>query len=185
MEEIWKDIKDYEDIYQVSNTGRVRSLDHYITFYDSKMGHDVTKLIKGRLLKQRIGKLGYDVVILCKSGDRKDKKVHRLVAEAFIPNPNNYPHINHKDEVKHNNSVDNLEWCTQYYNINYGNRNISYSIPIVQLDLNDNIIKEWSSANKASKVLNIPQSCIWDCCNGNINKTHNYKWKYKNEITHS
>ena len=107
MNEIWKDIEDYKGIYQVSNTGRVRSLDHYITFYDRKMQKDVTKLIKGRLLKHRIGKLGYDVVILCKSGNRKDKRVHRLVAEAFVPNPNNYPYINHKDEIKSNRIIRN------------------------------------------------------------------------------
>lgn len=179
MNEIWKDIEDYKGMYQVSNTGRVRSLDHYITFYDRKMQKDVTKLIKGRLLKHRIGKLGYDVVILCKSGDRKDKKVHRLVAEAFVPNPNNYPYINHKNEIKSNNVFTNLEWCTQEYNVNYGSRNTSYSIPVIQLDLNNNIVKEWSSANQASKELSIPQSSIWDCCNNNISKTHNYKWRYK------
>lgn len=181
MKEIWKDIIDYEGIYQVSNTGRVRSIDHYITFYDSKMGRDITKLIKGRVLKHRIGKSGYDTVILCNSGHRKDYKVHRLVAKAFIPNPDNLPFINHKDEIKTNNAVYNLEWCTNEYNINYGTRNEKYSKPVIQLNLDGNFIKEWSSAYKASQTLGIPQSSIWDCCNGNSSETHNYKWRYKYE----
>lgn len=181
MKEIWKDIQGYKDLYQVSNTGRVKSLDHYITFYNSKMNCNVNKLIRGRILKHRIGKLGYDVVILCNCGARKDYKVHRLVAEAFIPNIDNLPYINHKDEIKHNNSVDNLEWCNQYYNINYGTRNAKYSIPVVQQDLEGNVIKIWESAYTASKELCIPQSSIWNCCNNKNNKTHNYKWRYKHE----
>lgn len=106
--QIWKDIEGYEGKYQVSNTGRVRSLNY-----------NRTGKIKVR--KQGKDKLGYKSVFLCKDGKNKGYLVHRLVAQAFIPNPNNYPVVNHKDENPSNNTVWNLEWCTQEYNCNYGN----------------------------------------------------------------
>lgn len=98
MEEIWKDIEGYEGKYQVSNTGEVKSLNY--------RGSGKTKL-----LRQTADKDGYKCVIFCKNGKVKGYKVHRLVAIAFIPNPNSLPIINHKDEDKTNNCVDNLEWC--------------------------------------------------------------------------
>ena len=106
--QIWKDIPGYEGLYEVSNTGRVRSLNYNGTG-------------KTKVMKLSTNKLGYKKVGLCKDGKRKVYFIHRLVALAFIPNPNNYPIINHKDENPSNNAVWNLEWCTQKYNINYGN----------------------------------------------------------------
>lgn len=107
MEEIWKDIEGYEGLYQVSNLGKVKSLNY-------------NKTAKSELLKLRKNTNGYTRVVLYKNRKAKDYQVHRLVAEAFIPNPNNYPIINHKDENKTNNRVDNLEWCTYLYNNTYG-----------------------------------------------------------------
>lgn len=107
--EKWKDIKKYEGKYQVSNLGNVRSLNY----------HRENKI---KRLKKSNDKAGYLVVGLCKNGKIRTYKVHRLVAEAFIFNPDNLPQINHKDENKNNNSVFNLEWCTSKYNNNYGNR---------------------------------------------------------------
>lgn len=104
----WKDIEGYEGLYQVSNTGKVRSLNYRRTG-------------ETKVLKPSTSKLGYKSVNLCKDGKNKGYLVHRLVALAFIPNPNNYPVVNHKDENPSNNTVWNLEWCTQEYNINYGN----------------------------------------------------------------
>lgn len=104
--EIWKDIKGYEGLYQASNLGRVKS---FHTNFNSK-GY----------LKPRLSKDGYYSVTLYKNGKSKQFKVHRLVAEAFVPNSDNLPQVNHKDENKLNNNVDNLEWCTAKYNINYG-----------------------------------------------------------------
>lgn len=104
----WRDIPNYEGKYQVSNTGRVRSLNY------GRTG-------KIKVLKQGTKDNGYKVVVIYKNGKRKKYLVHRLVAQAFIPNPNNYPIINHKDENKTNNAVWNLEWCTYEYNVNYGN----------------------------------------------------------------
>ena len=107
MTEIWKDIKGYEGKYQISSHGRVRSL----------------KNSKERILKPHKDTSGYKQVDLLKDGKRKTCSVHRLVANHFIPNPNNLPQVNHKDENKLNNNIENLEWCTQKYNCNYGTRN--------------------------------------------------------------
>jgi hypothetical protein len=110
-QEIWRDIKGYKGIYQVSNFGRIKGLERLSA--------------KGCLLKEKIRKIqtnndGYQTVILFKDGIRGNYDVHRLVAVAFISNPDNLPQVNHKDECKHNNYVANLEWCTGKYNSNYG-----------------------------------------------------------------
>lgn len=107
--EIWKDIPGYEGLYKVSNLGNVKSL--------KRNG------IKGIILKGEKDEFDYKRVTLCKKNKTKKYKVHRLVAQAFIPNPNNLPQINHKDENSKNNNVENLEWCTAKYNSNYGNHN--------------------------------------------------------------
>ena len=115
MIEIWKDIKGYESFYQVSNLGRVKSLSRSI--YDSR-GYMVYR--KGKIKKPSFDKNGYPQIGLCKNGTVITRKIHRLVAQAFIPNPENKPEINHKDEDKTNNRVDNLEWVTEKENVNYG-----------------------------------------------------------------
>lgn len=112
MEEKWLDIKDYEGLYQISNLGKVKSLEKKAGFSNRKE----------RILKQHLDKDGYVKVYLCKNNKVKFLSIHRLIAEAFIPNPNNLPQINHKDENKANNKIENLEWCTCKYNINYGTR---------------------------------------------------------------
>ena len=101
---MWKDIEGFEGRYQVSDEGEIISLR------------------KGLKMHQKDNGRGYMQVILYKDGQYYHKYTHRLVAEAFIPNPNNYPCINHKDEDRKNNKAENLEWCTYQYNINYGNR---------------------------------------------------------------
>ncbi len=108
MKEIWKDIPNYENLYQISNLGRVRSLHNR---YKNK-----------QYLKPCANSKGYLLVSLCKNHIQKAFNIHRLVAEAFIPNPNNYPCINHIDENKENNIFTNLEWCTYQYNNTYGHR---------------------------------------------------------------
>lgn len=117
MEEIWKPVKGFEGYYEVSNLGRVRRLDRY------DYGCGYPRLYKGGVLKSLCGSGGYYHIMLCKDGTRITKNVHRLVAETFIPNPNNYSQVNHKDEDKSNNTIDNLEWCDAKYNTNYGTKN--------------------------------------------------------------
>ena len=113
MEE-WKSIPGYEGLYEVSSYGRVRSLDRYV-----KVKNKSYRLQKGKVLSPGINSYGYLQVFLCCNGKYKIITVHRLIAQAFLPNPDNLPMINHKDEDKTNNNVDNLEWCTQQYNSNY------------------------------------------------------------------
>ena len=116
--EIWKDIKDFEGIYQVSNLGRVRGLDRIVVNVNGKRNS-----IKGRIIKPITRQTGYVVYGLNKGGKAYKRYAHRLVAQAFIPNPNNYPEVNHINEFnKSDNSVDNLEWCTRDYNSHYGTR---------------------------------------------------------------
>ena len=116
-EEIWRAIEGYEGLYEVSNTGRVRSVDRYVKYSNGRI-----HLHKGKVLRPIKDRDGYLQVNLCYSGRINSIKIHRLVAQAFIPNPDNLPQVNHKDEVKTNNNVDNLEWCDSKYNNNYGSR---------------------------------------------------------------
>ena len=119
MEE-WRDIPGYEGLYQASNFGKIRSLTKKIVQFN---GYNYSeKKYNGKILKPSIVR-GYERVLLQDKGIKRNYFVHRLVAMTFIENPNNLPYINHKDENKLNNKVENLEWCTQSYNINYGNRN--------------------------------------------------------------
>lgn len=135
MKEIWKDIEGYEGLYQVSNLGRV--------------------MRNGRTLKPNIVGRGYEAVSLCKNANVTKVLVHRLVAKTFIDNPNNYAQVNHIDENKRNNIVENLEWCTNEYNIAYGTRGLSYSKRIICR----NTGKHYDSVKSAAKDLNlIPQS---------------------------
>ena len=123
-EEIWKDIKGYEGLYQVSNLGRIRSLDRIIYVNDELRP---IRKIKGKILKLRPNKQGYLRTIISKNCKIKSITVHRIVAETFISNSNNLPCVNHIDEDVTNNTVKNLEWCTYDYNNNYGTRSLRES----------------------------------------------------------
>lgn len=113
MIEEWRPVVGYEGLYEVSNTGQVRSLDKY----DS-----INRFYEGRILKLFADRLGYLRVQLYSNSKRKSFLVHRLVAQAFIPNPDNLPQVNHRDEDPSNDNVENLEWCDGKYNVNYGTR---------------------------------------------------------------
>ena len=171
-EEIWCPIKGYEGIYEVSDQGRVRSL----------------KFGKERILKPFRNKGGYLLVGLCKNGEQKKCKVHRLVAQTFIPNPDNLPEVNHKDEDKTNNFVHNLEWCDVKYNINYGTRikrisekmtNGKLSKPVLQYTKSGEFVKEWKSASDVQRNLGYFQNSISNCCNGKLKSAYGYIWKFK------
>lgn len=160
-------------MYQVSNLGRVKSLNYRHT------GRE-------KMLKLSVNNKGYIIVKLWKNRKFKSFRLHRLVAEAFIPNPNNLPFINHKSEIKTQNNVENLEWCDAKYNLNYGTRkervaekttNGKCSKPVFQYDLNGNFIKEWPSTMEVERQLGI--SHISECCLGKRNTCGGFKWKYK------
>ena len=151
MEEIWKDIKGYDGLYQVSNLGNVKSLN--FNHFPNKQ-----KILKprnaGRYNKQNV-------------------LIHRLVAEAFIPNPNNYPCINHKNKNTYDNKINNLEWCTHKYNMRY-----SLAKKVNQYDLQGNYIKTWDCIKDASNELNIRNYSISLCCKGKYKNVGGFKWKY-------
>lgn len=166
MDEIWKDKKNYEGHYQVSNCGRVKSI----------------KFGKERILKLRTDKDGYFKVDLSKNNKLKTFTVHRLVAEAFLPNPDNLPLINHKDECKTNNNVNNLEWCNSKYNINFGTRNEKaskkLSKPVLQYTLEGEFVKEWSSTMECGRN-GYNQGNVAACCRGERKTYKGFLWEYK------
>ena len=171
MLEIWKDVKGYEGLYQVSNTGKVRSL-HY------------RKTDKVCELKPYLMKTGYCRVHLHKpNGEIEDFLIHRLVAEAFIPNPDNLPQVNHKDECKTNNCVENLEWCDNFYNSNYGTHNErvgkAHSKTVFQITLDGKFVKEWKSTREVERILGINTTCISLACRGIYKTAGGYIWRYK------
>ena len=172
MREIWKDIKGFEGLYQISNYGRVKSLQMYA-------GGKYIR--RNKILMPCNNGNGYYIVYLMKDRKRNVKYIHRLVAQAFIENPNNYSCINHKDENKTNNNVNNLEWCTYKYNNNYGNHNLKISKTrlkksVVQYDMNMNIIKIWDGINIAMKETKCRH--IVECCKGKIKSSGGYIWRY-------
>lgn len=120
MQEIWKDIKNYEGLYQVSNLGNVRSLNRIV---NCNIKNNNKAIKKGKILKPNKKRNGYLQVCLLNKQKRKYCNIHRLVAETFIPNLNHLSQVNHIDENKDNNCVDNLEWCSPKYNCNFGTRN--------------------------------------------------------------
>lgn len=178
--EIWKSVIGYEGLYEVSNMGRVKSLERNIV-----KGRGGLCKIEERILKSGKDKDGYPQVVLCKEGKRKTCKIHRLVATAFIDNPNNLPQINHIDEIKTNNCVDNLEWCDCKYNINYGSHNEkmikSISISILQFSKTGDFIRRWDSTAQVEKELGINNSNINSCIKGKRKSAGGYKWGYTDD----
>lgn len=177
MQEIWKDIKNYEGLYQVSNLGRVKSINRVV-----KRG-DNFKPVCERILKPGGKNRGSYFVILSKNGKSSTKYIHRLVAQAFIPNPNNLPVVNHKDENPLNDNVDNLEWCTWSYNNSYNDLRKraakSKRKPVIQYSKSGEFIKEWSHAREAAETLGINKRAIYECCVGRSKTSGGFIWKRK------
>lgn len=171
MKEIWKDIIGYEGEYQISNMGRVKSL----------IGR------RERILKPRKNKRGYLRVSL---HQRNDKMIHRLVAIAFLPNPEGLKEVNHKDENPSNNCVDNLEWCTHQYNVLYGTcqqrarQKQSETFPqINRADISKPVVcletgTVYPSINEAERTLKLPHILISKVCRGIRKSTGGYTFKY-------
>lgn len=180
LKEQWKPVKGYEGYYEVSNTGKIRSLDRCVTIRGNVIQHR-----KGKLISSHINKRGYVEVNISKHAKNATLKLHRLVAQAFIPNPFHYPQVNHKDENKQNNCVDNLEWCTNHYNSHYGTRsqrqaksltNGKTSKSVKQM-LNGKVIKIWPSMAEADRH-GFCQGNVSKCCRGKIKTAYGYQWQY-------
>lgn len=211
--EVWKDIPEYKGLYQVSNWGRVKSLERTIV-----CGSQI-RLIKERVLKENKDTLGYCRIGLHKDGKRKTFSVHRLVAKCFLEPIEGKDIVNHKDCNPSNNNVENLEFCTQQQNVTYNNAHIKRGLnnrgkykgennpmygkhhseeakqkmrkpkteehkkklrkPIIQLDLQENFIREWDSGKSASMELKIHSSDISACCKGKLKTVGGFIWRYK------
>jgi hypothetical protein len=161
MKEIWKDIEGYEGIYHVSNLGRVK------------------RVATNRVLQPYRNKAGYLLVYLCKNGKRKTHRIHRLVAQSFIPNPENKPEVNHLDENKINNMVSNLEWSTRKENCNYGTRNERLSIPIIATKLKTGESREFYGTNECARKLVLNNAHITSVLKGRLKQTGGYTFQYK------
>ena len=178
--ENWQPVKGYEGLYEVSDLGRVKSL----------------KYGKERILKTIENTRGYLLVNLCKDGHAKSVLIHRLVATAFISNPHNLETVNHKDEVKTNNTVTNLEWMSVKDNLNYGTRNKRAGEAISKANINHpkkskvvqmfnkqtgELLATFPSTREAERVTGIAQSNISSCCKGKYKSAGGYIWKYTPE----
>jgi len=166
--EIWLPIADFENLYQISNYGRVRSLPRNTT--------------KGKIMKLDKNIDGYMCICLSKNNINKRMRVNRLVASAFIPNPNNLPQVNHINEIKTDNRVENLEWVTTKQNNNHGTHNEKIakakSKQVNQYDLAGNFIKTWESATEIERQLGFAQGNISNCCNGKRKSAYGFIWRF-------
>lgn len=169
--EVWKDIPGFEGLYQASNQGRIRSLDMRVK-YKNTTG---TALKKGRVLSPKTTNTGYLEVVLMKNLVRHNKRVHQLVALAFIPNPNGYSAINHINENKKDNSVENLEWCTIRQNCEAytSSRNTVY-----QYNLNGKLVNVWHSLTRAAESVSGDKTGIQHCCSAKLKTYMCYIWSY-------
>lgn len=170
--EIWKPIKGYEGLYDVSNLGNIRSLPRNTT--------------KGKILKPQKDTNNYMMVGLVKDKKTKFKRIHRIVAETFLDNINNLPEVNHKDGNKKNNNVNNLEWVTSKENIHHAIKNkliigLKQAVKVNQYDLQGNFIKQWDCMNDIQREININSTLISRCCKGEQRKSHGYQWRYADE----
>jgi len=184
MDEIWREVKGFEGLYEVSNCGRVRSLNY------GRTGQT-------RLLKLGKSNKGYLDVCLCKNGKATYKLVHRLVAEAFLENPMNLPEVNHKDEDKTSNFVfvdeagnvvpekSNLEWISLKDNINYGTGNErrakTRSKRVLQFDLDGNLVQEWPSTMEVYRQIGWRCGHISECCLGKRKSAYSFLWRHAEE----
>ncbi len=187
MDEIWKDIEGYEGLYQVSSLGRVKSLKRQVV---NTVGFRIVpeSYLRGRL------RYGYRIVSLCKFGEVNRCMVHRLVAQAFIPNPENKPSVNHIDGVPNNNVLSNLEWATYTEQQNHRHHVLHRKVGRAYLGkfgkehnksktvyqiLNEKIIAEFGSTKEAERKTHIDSTSIGRCCNGKQGTAGGFRWRYK------
>lgn len=190
MKEEWKSIKGYEGKYEISNTGRVKSLE------------DKNGLKREIILKHNAAKNGYLYVNLWKASKAKTKKIHRLVAEAFCEWKEGDECVNHKNGIKTDNRAENLEWCTYSQNSKHsyvtglstptkGDRDGMYGVhgkehpsskPVLQITMDGELIREWENSIEAGKALNVQGSSIQRCARGDRKTAFGYRWQYKENV---
>lgn len=174
--EFWKDVSGYEGLYQVSNKGQIKSICSHVRLQNGEL-----MLKKPHILKPQ-SRNGYKCVNLFKDGKSRTLNIHRLVAEAFVPNPQNYPVVNHKDEDKANNIVGNLEWCSHAYNLNYKSaqrrRAISQGKAVCQFDKNGVLIARYPTLSDACRSTGINFRNISLCCKNKRKTAGGYYWVY-------
>ena len=168
ISEEWRAVVGYEGLYEVSNLGNVRSIARNTT--------------SGKILKNIPDTKGYLHVGLCKEGKKRTYKVHRLVAEAFIPNPDNLPQVNHKNEDKTDNRVENLEYCDSKYNNNYGTHTErvakARSIPVAQYTKSGILVQTYEGIKEAARRTGSNRGNIIECCKGKLKSCGGFIWKY-------
>lgn len=177
IKEIWKDIKEYEGYYQVSNLGRIKSLARKINTNTSNKNRKT----RNRILKPSGNR--YKIIRLRIDGIWKDEYIHRLVAQHFIPNPENKPQVNHKNEIISDNSVNNLEWCTAKYNSNFKGNNYrrkeGSKLKVFQYDMNKKLIATYPSIIEASKDNEgFSRGHISSVCNGKRKQHKGFIWSF-------
>lgn len=162
-------VPDYEGLYIVSSDGSIYSVE--------RKGNKG----KNRKLTGGTDQNGYRVVCLTKNGKQKTVRVHRIVAKAFVPNPNGFCEVNHKDENKTNNCADNLEWCNRKYNVNYGKRTDKTKKSVMQFDENGNFIQTYAGVREAANAIGaLTCGGISNCCNKKSKTAYGYIWRYEN-----
>lgn len=176
--EVWQDIPGYEGLYQASTYGRVKSVERYVKYKRT------SRYFPSVILQPSINAYGYYVVSL----SRKLYKVHRLIALTFLPKQENCTQVNHKDEIKSNNFVSNIEYCTKRYNNLYGTRidraktkqknHPKRSKPVSQYDLEGNIVKKYPSIKEAARQTGFPDTHIGGCCLGKHKTAYGFIWRY-------
>lgn len=189
--EIWKDIEDYEGIYQVSNLGRVKSLARTVYMTDAKI-----RKTRDTLLSQHVNEKGYLHVSLTKNGKTRTKRTHRLVAQAFLKNPENLKEVNHRDGNKENNEASNLEWVTRKENVEHAitsglfnpKRNgiasgiLAKKAVVATRDGEPTL--RFESLRDAERYFDAPGAAgaICRCCKGKQKKAYGYRWRYEKEL---
>ena len=183
-EEVWRDIEGFDGLYQVSNQGRVKSLERKVPKGDGE------RTVKERILKPGVRSKGYLFVVLCAGGKSRMFSVHRLVCQAFHDNPENKLDVNHINENKTDNRACNLEWSTRKENCNHGTRNVRMAIaksrPIAQYTLNGKLLKVWPSAKEVGSQTGFSRGNICKAANGKFKQAYGFIWKYverKEKIT--
>ena len=158
--EVWRDVQNYEGLYKVSNLGRILSVK------------------KQLILKPKQSHHNYLRIQLYNKSKFKTFAIHRIVATAFIPNPNNYKEVNHLNENPSDNSVANLEWCSRKHNVNYGARTTKTMKMVTQIDKNDNVVATYRSLSEASKKTNARQGAISNVCTGRAKTAGGSRWRF-------